>query len=820
MTDLGELRNQIMMLAAKYHDLAFAPKPFVPGQSAISPSGAKFDFEEMRGILNVGLDFWLTTGKYAACLEAGLSKFVGTRYARLVNSGSSANLAAVSALTSLTLGDRRIKPGDEVITVACGFPTTVNPIIQVGAVPVFVDVTVPSYNIDVTQLEAALSPKTKAIVLAHMLGNPFNVDAVQGFAWQHNLWLIEDCCDALGSTWREVKCGTFGDMSTFSFFPAHHITSLDAKERVLVRSPKGWTEWREIGPFVDADFSPGWQCVAFDREGRLAWRPITGFVKHPCNEPLIRVTLEGGRSSVVSVSHSLFKLYDGYAYEVPAGDLNVGDYVLAPRVLPTGSGAEYSSVPYTVYAKGSWRGTEKQLPIDTQLAYVLGWFAAEGSLCKTPKGNHNFQFTLGPDEFDVAQLLRERIERVFYVRSRIYRSKSKTVLMGSSKGFYEFLKRETRTGAKNKRVPPFIFDATAEVRSAFLAAYFDGDGHHSNQRGEHDQWTAKTVSHELAHGIHGLLLQAEMSPRFSVIPPSERDFGTHVSQCAESYSVAYGTSGKGRANAKSFRGSHGLEPRRLGDLVQLRVRKLEEVQSTTPFVYDLEVKGYENFVAGAGMVVHNTGEGGAVLINDPDLDHLIRAFRDWGRACNCEPGQNGICGKRFSQQSGTLPFGFDHKYTFSEIGYNLKMTDMQAAVGCAQMAKLPQFIRDREKNFRRLWFGLEDLQDKLILPEATPGSKPEWFGFPIGVRDMAGFSRNELTAHLESKKIGTRLMFAGNLIRHPAYEHTNYRVVGKLTNSDYVMNSVFWIGIWPGLDNAMIDYVIEEIHSFCRRTKA
>lgn len=439
MTDLGELRNQIMMLAAKYHDLAFAPKPFVPGQSAVSPSGAKFDFEEMRGILNVGLDFWLTTGKYAACLEAGLAQFVGTRFARLVNSGSSANLVAVSALTSLTLGDRRIKPGDEVITVACGFPTTVNPIIQVGAVPVFVDVTVPTYNIDVVQLEAALSPKTKAIVLAHMLGNPFNVDAVQEFAWKHNLWLIEDCCDALGSTWREVKCGTFGDMSTFSFFPAHHIT-----------------------------------C----------------------------------------------------------------------------------------------------------------------------------------------------------------------------------------------------------------------------------------------------------------------------------------------------------------------------------------------------------GQGGAVLTNDPDLDHLVRAFRDWGRACNCEPGQNGICGKRFSQQSGTLPFGFDHKYTFSEIGYNLQITDLQAAVGCAQMAKLPQFIRDREKNFRRLWYGLADLQDKLVLPEATPGSKPEWFGFPIGVRDMAGFSRNELTAHLESKKIGTRLMFAGNLIRHPAYEHTNYRVVGKLTNSDYVMNNVFWIGIWPGLDNVMIDYVVDEIHAFCRRATA
>ena len=438
MRSSDEIRGQILELAEKYHAQAFAPKPFVPGQSAIRPSGAVFDADEMKGILNVGLDFWLTAGRCTAELEKKLGEFVGANHVRLVNSGSSACLLAVATLTAPELGERRLMPGDEVITVACGFPTTVAPIVQVGCVPVFVDITVPTYNIDVEMLEAALSPRTKAIVVAHMLGNPFDIWPVRTFAWDHNLWLIEDCCDALGSTYRGIKCGTFGDLATLSFFPAHHIT---------------------------------------------------------------------------------------------------------------------------------------------------------------------------------------------------------------------------------------------------------------------------------------------------------------------------------------------------------------------------------------------TGEGGAVLANTLAMDMLAASFRDWGRDCHCDPGTDGACGKRFEQKWGTLPYGFDHKYVYSHLGYNLRMTEMQAAIGVAQMDKLPGFIEKRRANFKQLSAGLEDLREFFVLPEATPGSDPSWFGFPIGLR-WDEFTRDELTGYLESRKIGTRMMFGGNLTRHPAFAGTQYRIVGNLANSDWAMNNAFWIGLWPGLSEDMIQYVVEEIHRFCRRAKA
>jgi CDP-6-deoxy-D-xylo-4-hexulose-3-dehydrase len=352
-----------------------------------------------------------------------------------VNSGSSANLVALSALTSPTLGDRRLQPGDEVITVAAGFPTTVNPILQNGLVPVFIDVTIPTLGPKLEMLEAALSDRTRAVMIAHTLGNPFNLDAVSAFAKKHDLWLVEDCCDALGATYRGKPVGTFGDVATVSFYPAHHITM---------------------------------------------------------------------------------------------------------------------------------------------------------------------------------------------------------------------------------------------------------------------------------------------------------------------------------------------------------------------------------------------GEGGAVMTNKPALQTLIESFRDWGRDCWCEPGKDNTCGKRFSWQLGSLPFGYDHKYTYSHIGYNLKATDMQAAVGVSQLKKLPGFLEARGRNFSTLYAGLADLQEALILPEAEPHAKPSWFGFPMFVRSGAKHTRNELVAHLEGHGVATRLIFAGNLVRQPAFHGQRYRVVGELAGADQVMNDALWIGVFPGLTTAMLEYVIDTIRSFMR----
>jgi CDP-6-deoxy-D-xylo-4-hexulose-3-dehydrase len=403
----------------------------------VPPSGKVVGDPEKDAMIDAALDAWLTTGRFNDAFEARLAAFVGTAHALTVNSGSSANLVAFSTLTSPRLGERAIKPGDEVITVAAGFPTTVNPIIQNGAVPVFVDVTLPGYNIDVAMLEAALSPRTKAIMIAHTLGNPFDLDAVCAFAEAHGLWLVEDCCDALGSTWKGRKVGTFGHLATLSFYPAHHITM---------------------------------------------------------------------------------------------------------------------------------------------------------------------------------------------------------------------------------------------------------------------------------------------------------------------------------------------------------------------------------------------GEGGAVLTSDPTLRQIAESFRDWGRDCWCKPGCDNTCGKRFGWQLGSLPQGYDHKYTYSHIGYNLKITDMQAACGLAQLDRLDGFIAARKRNFEHLSAALADARDFLVLPEATPGSDPSWFGYPITLRPEAGVNRVDLLQYLDQHKIGTRLLFAGNLVRQPSMAGRNFRVVGELPVADRIMRDTFWIGVWPGLTEAQLDYSAE--HPPVRRRRA
>lgn len=435
----ASLRKQILELCAQYCVEACPAIEFKPGETPVPVSGKVIDGNDVSSVVDSVLDLWFTTGRFAKDFERKLARFVGVRCASLVNSGSSANLLAVSALTSSKLGERRLRPGDEVITVAAGFPTTLNPILQNQLVPVFVDVTLPSYEIDVSQLETALSHKTRAVMIAHTLGNVFDLDVVTDFVEKHDLWLIEDCCDALGSTWKGQKVGKFGDIATVSFYPAHHITM---------------------------------------------------------------------------------------------------------------------------------------------------------------------------------------------------------------------------------------------------------------------------------------------------------------------------------------------------------------------------------------------GEGGAVLTDRPDLQVLIDSFRDWGRDCWCAPGKENTCGKRFDWQLGELPCGYDHKYTYSHIGYNLKATDMQAALGVSQIEKLPEFIERRKENFHLLRSALEPLQKFLLLPEATKGSDPAWFGFPIAVRENAPFSREDLIRELDAKKIHTRLLFGGNLLRQPAYQNCAHRVVGSLANSDFVMNNVFWVGVYPGLTPPMLTYVAEIIREFALRADA
>jgi len=427
------LRTQIAQLVDEYASIALAPQKFLPGASAVPPSGKQIGAEELKYMVDSSLDGWLTTGRFNTEFEKKLAAFIGVKHLITVNSGSSANLVAFSTLTSPKLGDRAIKQGDEVIGVAAGFPTTVNPILQFGAVPVFVDVDRLTHNIDADKIEAAIGPKTKAIMLAHSLGNPFNLDVVTALCRKYNLWLVEDCCDALGSTYRGQMVGTFGDIATLSFYPAHHITM---------------------------------------------------------------------------------------------------------------------------------------------------------------------------------------------------------------------------------------------------------------------------------------------------------------------------------------------------------------------------------------------GEGGAVFTDHDELKTIAESFRDWGRDCYCAPGKDNTCGKRFDQQLGTLPLGYDHKYTYSHLGYNLKITDMQAACGLAQLEKAPAFIAARKANFAFLKERLKDCEEFVNLPQATEHSDPSWFGFPITLKDNAPVSRLDLLTFLDQNKVGTRLLFAGNLTRQPYMAGAKYRISGDLSNTDNVMNNTFWIGVQPSLTEEMMEFAARKIESY------
>jgi len=433
MSDFKKLRQEIIAKTIEYHQARFAKTDFIPGKSKVNYAGRVFNEQEIVNAVEASLDFWLTEGRFSEEFAEKIADFLGIEHVLLTNSGSSANLLAFSALTSEKLGDRRLKPGDEVISVAAGFPATVTPIIQYGLIPVFVDVDFPTYNINIEMMRKAITPKTRCIFIAHTLGNPFNIDAVMELANEHKLWVIEDNCDAFGSTYKGKKTGTYGHLSTISFYPAHHIT---------------------------------------------------------------------------------------------------------------------------------------------------------------------------------------------------------------------------------------------------------------------------------------------------------------------------------------------------------------------------------------------TGEGGAICTNDPQLAGLVRAFRDWGRDCYCMGGENNTCGKRFSQQFGNLPFGYDHKYVYSEIGYNLKMTDIQAAIGAAQMEKLPEFCDKRKANFNEWTRIFSKYPQYFILPEATEGADPAWFAFIVTIKEDAPFKRDEFTRYLNEKLIETRNLFAGNMAKQPAFVNKNWRIADHLENTDFIMNNTFFLGTYPGLTKEMFDYSESVLESF------
>jgi len=790
---------------------------FESGKDYLPVSGKVYGTPETDNAIEAVRDGWWTEGRWTKEFEKRLKAFlVAPKDVVMVNSGSSANLLALAALKEIY----NLPDGGEIITSALAFPTTINPILQLGFKPHFVDVQLGTYVPSLRDIMAAIGKNTAAIMMAHTLGNPWPADY-----FSNELPVIEDNCDALGSMFHaehhKYFTGTIGDFGTLSFYPAHHITSLDAGEYVLLKSPSGDVGWKKIGEFVDENDYHDWRCVSFDRNGELAYRSITGTIKHPCNETLFRVKLQTGRQVTVSASHSLFIMRDGRAVAVPVKDLNRGDLVLAPRTLPSSELNEY--IEMTDYKKGSWEPFIRKLKVDERLARILGWWVAEGSLNHTKSGNYDVIYSLAQNERGEADVLRDDIRQLFGIRMRTYDVKASCSikLTGSSKSLFEFLNKHCGCGAENKRVPAFMFSVSQEIKEYFLEAYLKGDGYFRDQRGEHKCWTAKTVSEELALGIHAILLELAMSPRYSresAVEPRIIAKNKRPSIFKPTHIVAFGTGGRGIANAISFRKSVSKSPRRFGDLCLLKITSLEQVEASTPFVYDLSVDGYENFVAGAGMIVHNTGEGGAVICQTTKAAKVVRSLRDWGRSCFCPTGKSNTCGKRFDYEFPDLPPGYDHKYVYSRIGWNMKSTDMNAAIGVAQMDRLPEFLAKRQQNFDLLSKYIFDsgLGEFYILPEASEHTSPSWFGFPLTIKMSMPFTATEITKVLEDRySIGTRRIFGGNILRQPAYKDIEY-VSADLKHTNIITHNSFWLGIWPGLSSDNIKYIA---HSLYEATK-
>jgi len=807
--EIAALRAEIREKVAQYHALAFAPKPFIAGESAVPVSGKVFDAREVQNAVDASLDFWLTTGRFADQFERDFAKVFGTRFALLVNSGSSANLVALSCLTSPFLGERALKAGDEVITVAAGFPTTVNPILQNGLVPVFVDVRLPTYDIDVSMLEAALSPKTKAIMLAHTVGNPFDLATVSAFARKHNLWLVEDCCDALGATFDGKPVGTFGDIATMSFYPAHHITmgeggAVMTSRPNLKKLAESFRDWgrdcTKSGTPINVaegvkpieEVLPG--DLVLTHEGR--YRKVTEVLGRDYEGDFVKVKARGRRPLTMTAKHPFWIEREGVRQWTEARDLKIGDCVL--EAIPT---EDTAPSPFKWSYETALKTRVEEVPAEADLMRLVGYYLAEGSLTCGLKGasgygeskykSYRVDFAFHEKEqsyaADVVALMQHYFGTTGWTR-RVRDSHGVSISFKSRKAF-EFFGQFFGAGAGNKALPMGMANWPLELTGELIKGYWRGDGSRNAQ-----SFSLHSTSFALLEPMRRIALKAGALASQWERPISAHTPSVVAGKTVEARQTLFAVHFYAESAAKfaALVGENFLRPAKGKALSHISpdgryachpITSLETWREATT-VYNMEVEEDHSYHA-EGLAVHN---------------------------CWCAPGQDNTCGKRFDYQLGDLPHGYDHKYTYSHVGYNLKLSDMQAAVGVAQLDKLEGFIAARRRNFQILRDGMKDMEDVFMLPEATPNSDPSWFGFLLAVRPDAPFSRDQVVRHLEAHKIGTRLLFAGNLLRQPAYKDVPHRVVGEMKNSDFVMNQVFWTGVYPGLSGEMLAYILETFH--------
>lgn len=810
------LRSAILDLVGKYYLSTQEEKELT---TKINYAGRVYDQEELINLVSASLDFWLTHGRYCDEFEKNFSETVDTRYSLFVNSGSSANLLAFATLTSPLL-ENYIKRGDEIITVATCFPTTVSPIINFGAVPVFVDIDINTLNIDISKLEQAVSDKTKAVMVAHTLGNPFNVKEVKKFCNKYNLWLISDSCDALGAKFDGLDLSKYSDISTYSLYPAHQIftgeggmvCTNDPLLNKIATSIRGWgRECLTAGTAITTD--KGIKSIENITVGEYVLG-LSGNMKRVSHvftntsKELISIKPRNLKELKCTPNHEIMILRGGEYSWVRADGIKKNDLVVEalPKSVDQPENLRFNYI--TLVGKKSF-----SVVLEPDLFRLMGYWLAEGSLASGLKGKSGYSsskyksyrvdFAFNTDELELHSDVIYLMKKYFGVVGTFRRkgvSKGISLSFKTRKGF-EFFKQLFGTGASNKKLPEIFVDYSVSggihqlIRGLWL-----GDGSFALGRGRCEQFSINSTSETLLNQVRRILLKYNITGSFT-----ERSIDKHKPSMVggkwiKAKHVLHGLSMYGE-NAEKFAilvGSSVSARKRYGNgvifvdnYVCYPVVKLETtVLTKSVSVYNLEVEEDNSYHA-EGFIVHN---------------------------CQCSTGQDNKCGKRFSGQYGNLPFGYDHKYVYSHLGYNLEATEMQAAIGLAQLKKLPYFIKTRNINWNKLYNGLKDLSDYFIFLKSEAGAEPSYFGFPITLKNNLRFNRNDITTYLENNNIQTRNVFAGNILSQPCFssleENKDYRVIGKLPFSDKVCRDTFFVGVYPGLSDDSINYMISKIREF------
>ena len=816
-----QLRKEIFNRVKKISKLRKSQEKFIPGQTKINYAGRVYNEKEMINLVDASLDFWLTAGRYAKQFEEEFAKFLGLKYCLLTNSGSSANLLAISALTSPKLGKRRLKPGDEVITIACGFPTTLNPIIQNNLTPVFIDVDLGTYTIQTDKIEKAISKKTKAIFIAHTLGNPANLEKILKIVKKYKLWFIEDNCDALGSKYKGKYTGTFGDISTFSFYPAHLMTmgeggavlTNDLRLKRIIASFRDWGracfvagtpiilngKTKNIEDIIVGD-------LVLTHDGKFL--PVTNTFKKTYTGKIYKFKVPLNSPFEATSDHKFFILRDGKTKWIKAKNIKKGDLFLEviPKHInkPSILNWEYE----TAYKK-----VKRSLSPDKDLMRLIGYWLAEGSVVKGLKGpsgykvgqkyySYRVDFSLNRNEIHYINDIKKLMLKYFGVKGQTKRERGGISLNFKTRGGYEFFKKFFKTGALNKTLWKDMEYWDLNLVNPVLKGFWRGDGSDDFQR-----FSICSISLDLIEKIRTILIRNHILPCYEIRTSDKHKTsivnGKTIKAKHNLYSLlCYGINAEKFANivdekylSRSKRQKVHFKTINNVEYICYPIDKISQKTTNSVTVYNLEVKGSHSYHAGR-VVVHN---------------------------CWCEPGQDNTCKKRFGWKLGKLPFGYDHKYIYSHIGYNLKITDLQAAIGVAQLKKLPSFIKKRRKNFDELYKFFKNYQNYFLLPQPEKSSEPCWFGFPLSVKSNAPFTRAEIVNYLEKNKIATRMLFGGNLTKQPAYQNIKYRISGLLKNTDLVMNNLFWLGVYPGITNEKLKYIFkvftEFLENYARKPK-